>query len=357
MATLPIENFRVLLDGGSPRWIPFSLDVGATAGLTEPIRRRFVEATGSSDHAEYFGADWRCFSLQARFGGDDPAVLHEAVPPGTTFDEWGIGHWAGGLEGTLDKNYPPLARAESVRDVEALPSPIIETEADASPLGAWHAAGYPVFGYAGSVYEWSWWLRGMERFMMDLVSDPALAEAVLRKVEEHTTRLALATARAGVDVLCFYDDAGMQRRMKMAPALWRQVIKPVWQRVLDTVRSRFPRARFFLHCCGKIDAIVPDIVDLGFHVLHPVQPECMDFEAMYCRYGSRIALAASISAQRLFPFGSPDEVRAEVRRLAGVAADRRAILMPSNRIQPETPWENVVAFAEACRALCHGNSS
>ncbi len=51
------------------------------------------------------------------------------------------------------------------------------------------------------------------------------------------------------------------------------------------------------------------------------------------------------------------EVRDEARRLAGVAADRRAILMPSNRIQPETPWENVVAFAEACRALCHGNSS
>jgi uroporphyrinogen decarboxylase len=346
----------MLLDGGSPRWIPFSLDIGAIPGLTEPIRRRFAEAAGGSDHAEHFGADWRCSSLSARFGGDDPAALHEAVPPGTTFDEWGIGHWAGGLEATLDKNYPPLGRAESVRDVEALPSPIIETESDASPLATWHAAGYPVLGYAGSVYEWSWWLRGMERFMMDLVSEPALAEAVLRKVEEHTTRLALATARAGVDVLCFYDDAGMQRGMQIAPALWRQFIKPVWQRVLDAVRSRFPRARFFLHCCGKIDAIVPDVVDLGFHVLHPVQPECMDFEAVYGRYGSRIALAATISAQRLFPFGSPDAVRAEVRRLAKVAADRRAILMPSNRIQPETPWENVVAFAAACRALRDANS-
>jgi uroporphyrinogen decarboxylase len=351
MAILPIDNLRVLLDGGSPRWMPFSFDVGAIPGMTEPIRRRFVEATGAAEPSEHFDTDWRLFSLPARFGGSDPAALHEALPPGTTFDEWGIGHWAGGLEGTLDKNYPPLARAASIAEIESLPSPVIATDADTSPVAAWHAAGYPVFGYAGSIYEWSWWLRGMERFMMDLMSEPALAEAVLRKVEHYTTRLALATAEAGVDVLCFYDDAGMQRGMQIAPALWRQFIRPAWKRVLDAVRGRFPQTRFFLHCCGKIDAIVHDIVELGFHVLHPVQPECMDFEAVYRQYGSRIVLAATISAQRLFPFGSPDAVRAEVRRLAKVAADRRAILMPSNRIQPETPWENVVAFAEACREI------
>jgi len=351
MPLSPLENLRILLEGGSPQWIPFSLDVGATPGFTEPIHRTFVEATGASDPAEYFHTDWRLFSLQARFGGDDPASLHESLPPGTTFDEWGIGHWAGGLEGTLDKNYPPLARAESVRDVEALPSPAVQSAGDASAVAAYHAAGYPVFGYAGSIYEWSWWLRGMERFMMDLVADPAMAEAVIRKVEAHTTRLALATAEAGVDVLCFYDDAGMQRGMQIAPARWRQFIKPAWERVLGAVRNRFPQARFFLHSCGKIDAIVPDVVELGFDILHPLQPECMDFEEVYRQFGSRIALAATISAQRVFPFGSPDEVRAEVQRLAGIAADRRAILMPSNRVQPETPWPNVAAFADACQSL------
>jgi len=348
MATSPIDNLRMLLDGGSPRWIPFSIDVGAIPGMTEPVRRKFAETTGGGEPAEAFDADWRLFSLSARFGGKDPAALHAELPPGTTFDEWGIGHWAGGLEGTLDKNYPPLARANCAAEVEALPSPILNADVDTAPVAAWHAAGFPVFGYSGSLYEWSWWLRGMERFMMDLVSEPALAEAVVRKVEEHTTRLALATAQAGVDVLCFYDDAGMQRGMQIAPALWRRYIKPAWQRVLDAVRDRYPHVRFFLHCCGKIDAIVEDIVELGFHVLHPIQPECMDFEAVYRQHGSRIVPAATISAQRLFPFGSPDEVRAEVRRLATIAADRRAILMPSNRIQPETPWDNVVAFVEAC---------
>ena len=346
----PRENLRILLDGGVPEWSPFSLDIGAMPGLTEPVLRRFRQETGGEEPAEHFGADWRRFSLACRFGGDDPAAWHREVQPGTWFDEWGIGHWAGGLEGTLEQHFPPLATATDVRRIEALPLPVIEAGVDRSVVERFQAAGYPVFGYAGSIYEWSWWLRGMEQFLMDVISEPVLAEAIVRKVEQHTTRLALATAAAGVDVLCWYDDAGMQHGLQLAPALWRRFVKPAWQRVLDAVRSRFPDVRFFLHSCGKIEAIVEDIVELGFHVLHPIQPECMDFAAVYEQFGRRIALTATLSAQRIFPFGSPDDVRDEVRRLAGIVArDRRAIFMPSNRIQPETPWENVVAFADQAR--------
>jgi uroporphyrinogen decarboxylase len=350
--TRPIDNLKTLLHGGAPAWVPFSLDVGAMPGFSEPIRRKFREITGAESPAEYFGADLRTFSLTARFGGEDPAALHEAVAPGTTFDEWGIGHWAGGLEGTLDKTYPPLVRADSVHEVEVLPSPVIQSDADASAVDAHHAAGYPVLGYAGSMYEWSWWIRGMEGFLADMVSDPVLAEAVIRKVEEHTTRLAVATARAGIDVLCFYDDAGMQRGMQISPGLWRKFIRPAWRRVLEAVRKEAPGARFFLHSCGKIEPIIPDVIELGFHILHPVQPECMDFATVHREYGNQIVLAATISSQKVFPFGSAEDVRREVRRLAEIAGPgRRCILMPSNVIQPETPWENVVAFAEEARAV------
>ena len=352
MSQRPLDNLRSLLDGRAGSWIPFSLDVGAIPGFSPPIERTFRRITGAEDPAEYFDTDVRLFSLSARFGGDDPAALHDAVEPGTTFDEWGIGHRAADVEGTVDKTFAPLGRASTVDDVEALPSPVIETDVDTSPIEAYHAAGCVVFGYAGSIYEWSWWIRGMERFLVDLVSDPPMAEALVRKIEEHTTRLAIATARAGVDVLCVYDDAGMQHGMQISPALWRQYVKPAWRRVIEAVRAEAPQVKFFLHSCGKIDPIVPDVVELGFDVLHPVQPECMDFEDVYRRYGDRILLAATISSQKVFPFGSAEDVRREVRRLAEIAAsDRRCILMPSNVIQPETPWENVVAFAEEARAL------
>ena len=352
MPTRSIDNLRALLAGDSPAWIPFSLDVGAAAGMSEPIARQFREKTGAACPAEYFDTDFRRFSLGTRFGGDDPAALYPPVPPGTTFDEWGIGHWAGGLEGTLDRMYPPLAAARSAADVEALPAPRIASAADAAAVAAFHAAGYPVLGYAGSIYEWSWWLRGMERFLIDMAQDPPLAEAIIRKVEGHTTRLALATARRGVDVLCMYDDVGMQQGMQISPSCWRRYIKPAWQRVIAAVRREFPQVWFFLHSCGKIDPIVPDVIELGFDILHPLQPECMDFAAVYRQYGRQIALCATISSQRILPFSAPEEVRREVRRLAAAAGgERRCILMPSNVLQPETPWENVVALAEEARAL------
>ena len=252
----------------------------------------------------------------------------------------------------MGKTYSPLAEARSARDVEALPSPIVETNVDASAIETHHANGYPVFGYAGSLYEWSWWIRGMENFMMDLLSDPEMAEAIISKVADHTTRLAVASARLGVDVLCMYDDAGTQRGMQISPDLWRRFIKPAWRSVIASVRRGAPNAKFFMHSCGKIDQIVPDIIEVGFDILHPIQPECMCFEQIHRQHGGKIVLAATISAQRLFPFGSPQDIRREVRRLAGIVSEsRRCIFMPSNMIQPETPWENVLAFADEVRAL------
>jgi uroporphyrinogen decarboxylase len=347
----PRDNLLRLLEGQSPEWVPFSLDVGAIPGATEPVRRKFREQTGSDDWAEHFQTDFRLCSLRQRFGGDDPAALHGPLPPSTAFDEWGIGHWAGGAEGGLERLYPPLAKARSPAEIESLPAPVIGPPDDPSAIEAFHRAGYPVFGYAGSIYEWSWWLRGMENFLTDLVAAPAMAQAVLEKVAAHTAALAVASARAGIDVLCFYDDVGMQTGMQISPELWRRHVRPAWRRVVDAVRSAVPRARLFLHSCGRIDPVLPDLVDLGFHILHPVQPECMDFEAVYRRYGRRIAVAATLSSQRILPFGSPGDVRREVRRLAGIAADRRCLLMPSNRLQPETPWENIAAFADEAKRL------
>ena len=191
----------------------------------------------------------------------------------------------------------------------------------------------------------------MENFLADLVANPALAEAVLRKVEQHTTRLANATVRLGVDVLCVYDDAGMQTGMQLSPSLWRRFVKPAWKRVIQAVRSEVPDAKFFFHCCGRIDAIVPDVIECGFDILHPVQPECMSFDDVYRQYGRDIVVTATLSSQELLPFGSAGDVRREVQRLATVAADGRTILMPSNVIQPETPWDNILAFINAAREL------
>lgn len=348
--TTCLENFRNLVYAGQAEWIPFTLDVGAVPGFTQPVLQRFRRETGSDKPEEFFDYDFRTVSLRTRFGGDDPSALHPSAPPGTTFDEWGVGHWAGGAAGTYEKILPPLAGAKSAADVGALPAPRIDPGDAERAVREYHDRGYPVFGYAGSIYEWSWWLRGMQQFMMDLAGDPAMAEAVLDKVAGYTGTLALETARAGIDVLCFYDDAGMQTGMQISPGMWRRFVKPRWREVLGAVRRLHPGCVFFLHSCGSIGPIVGDIVEAGFQILHPVQPECMDFRTTRARYGRALVLCATVSSQKVFPFGVPDEVRQAVRESrTACSPDNRTILCPSNLIQPETPWENVLAFVEAAR--------
>ena len=350
----PRENFRLLVDGGTPRWVPFTLDVGASAGFTDAIHARFVRETGASDPAEHFDYDLRTASLERRRGRAGGAARRVGpaaeLPPGTTFDEWGIGHWAGGAEDTYERMFPPLTGELDEARIRDLPEPMIVAGDTAARVAAFHERGYPVAGYAGSIYEWSWWLRGMEQFLVDLLERPDLAEALVAKVAGFTTRLALASADAGIDLLCFYDDAGSQAGMQISPPLWRSLIKPAWKSVLDEVRRQYPRACFFLHSCGDITPVVADVAEIGFHVLHPVQPECMDAPAIKQRLGDRIVLCATLGAQRTLARGTPEEVEAETTRVIdALGADRRCLVCPSNRIQPETPWENVLAFERAAR--------
>jgi uroporphyrinogen decarboxylase len=347
----PMENLRRLRNGGSAEWIPFTLDVGAVPGFTKPVLERFRRETGADQPEEFFDYDYRTVSLETRFGGENPAALHAVVEPGTVFDEWGGGHLAGTTEGATEKTFPALATATGIGDVESLPVPIIESGDEAGRIAAYQRRGYPVFGYGGSVYEWSWWLRGMEQFMVDLMADPEMAEAVLDKVSAHTKRLALASAKAGMDVLCFYDDAGMQSGMQIAPETWRRFIKPRWREILTSVRKQYPETMFFLHSCGKIHEIIPDIIEIGFDILHPIQPECLDINEVFARHGHEIILCGCISAQKTFPFGSPDDVRDYVRGLKKLfAQNNRGLLFPSNMIQPETPWENILAFVEEAKS-------
>ena len=192
------------------------------------------------------------------------------------------------------------------------------------------ARGYPVAGYAGSIYEWSWWLRGMEQFLVDLLERPDLAEALVAKVAGFTTRLALASARAGIDLLCFYDDAGSQAGMQISPPFWRSLIKPAWKSVLGTVRREHPEARFFLHSCGDITPVVADVAEIGFHVLHPVQPGM---------HGRRRDQAAARRPHRaLCHDGRPAHPRA---RRGGTRPDGAGRAVP----RPTLPHRNSVPFS------------
>jgi len=115
--------------------------------------------------------------------------------------------------------FPLLAGELDAARIRDLPEPIIVPGDAAERVAAFHDRGYPVADYTGSIYEWSWWLRGMEQFLVDLLDQIDLAETLVAKVAGFTTPLALATAEAGIDLLCFYDDAGSQSGMQISTPL------------------------------------------------------------------------------------------------------------------------------------------
>lgn len=207
-----------------------------------------------------------------------------------------------------------------------------------------------VSGEIENPFKRYWHLRGLENALADYLADPESLEAAYDRLFPLATELALCMARAGVDMVKVVGDVAMQDRIMMGPKPWRRYDKPRWARLIDACRAVRPELAFFFHSDGKLTDLIDDLIDVGFTVINPIQPECMDPVEVKRRWGSRITLHGGISIQRTLPFGRPDDVRREVQNLIRhCGADGGLIVMPSNDIQPDTPVENILACYEAVR--------
>jgi uroporphyrinogen decarboxylase len=280
----------------------------------------------------------------------------DKVPPGGYLDAWGIYHAPWPSDPTFEVYYPPLEGVANLRDLEGYPSPgldmaSLEDARDDALLI--RSLGKSSTCYSGSLYEWSWNLRGQERFFLDLYENPSFIEAIVNKVAAFTRDLALALQDAGVDILAFYDDFGQQDRLQVSPESWRRFIKPGWKMIWDAVRRKNPETIIFLHSCGHIREVLPDLVELGVDVVHPIQPEAMDVYQVAGEFKGDLALWGTISSQRTIPFGSPGDVASEIReRTERLGGEGAFIVSPSNIMGPEVPLVNIDAFHEACGRYC-----
>ena len=134
----------------------------------------------------------------------------------------------------------------------------------------------------------------------------------------------------------------------MSPEVWDDLIGPGEQREYDLVHAYGKDV--WLHSCGCIDALIPRLVEMGLDVLNPVQPECMDIARLKADYGGRLTFWGALSTQQTLPFGTPDEVRAEARRVRDLmSTDGGYILSPAQSIQGDVPVANIEALLEVAR--------
>ncbi len=147
-------------------------------------------------------------------------------------------------------------------------------------------------------------------------------------------------------------DFGTQRGPFLSLATYRELYKPFHRRVNGWVHAH-TSWKTFIHSCGGVEPLIADFIDAGFDILNPVQcsAEGMAPEGLKARYGDRITFwGGGVDTQKTLPFGTPDQVRAEVRRRIQVFAPGGGFVFNTiHNVQAGSPVENVVALYEAVR--------
>jgi uroporphyrinogen decarboxylase len=156
-----------------------------------------------------------------------------------------------------------------------------------------------------------------------------------------------------LDVVEFNDDLGTQDNMMFSPDLYREMLKPRHAEFVAMLRKKAPQAKVFMHCCGSVRQIIPDLIEIGVDVLNPIQPLArgMDPGELKAEFGSEICFQGAIDVQQGM-IGTPAEVRQEAAsRITALAPGGGYVLATANNITGDIPLENVLCLYESATDL------
>jgi len=343
----PRERVLLALDHQETDRVPISQ---ICAGFNPPARESF-DALLKRDRGmgidEYLGG-----ILDVQY--IEPAYRGPALRPGEDF--WGvirkpISYGPGSYD---EIEHFPLGEAKTVDDLWAhrWPSP---DWFDFSVIPARAAAlrarrNYALITANGHIFESSWYMRGFERTLQDFIEEPEIAHALLGRVAdfhlEYFRRL-LEAARGTVDIVYTGDDIGGQQGLLMSLKTWQSFLKPLHARFNRMIHEF--GAKVLYHSDGDIMDAVEGLMDSGIDVLEALQFSAgkMDPTLLKRKGGNRLSFAGGVSIQTTLPFGTVEQVRAEVEMLIRTLGQGGGyILGPSHYIQAGTPPENVLALFE-----------
>jgi uroporphyrinogen decarboxylase len=198
----------------------------------------------------------------------------------------------------------------------------------------------------------SQYLRGYEQWLMDIVLNPEFLDALMDRALEWWLELAetvLDEVGPYVDVVAFGDDVAFQDRPMVDLDRYRRLFKPRHRRMVDLIKGK-SRAKVLYHCCGAVKSLMEDFIDIRVDALNPVQVSSagMDTAELKAEFGDRICFWGGIDTHQVLPFGSPEDVRAEVeRRIEDLSPGGGFVLAPVHNIQEDVPPENILAMTDA----------
>jgi uroporphyrinogen decarboxylase len=201
------------------------------------------------------------------------------------------------------------------------------------------------FSIAFALFERAWTLRGMENLFLDMVEAPEFVDELLDRITEYNLALIAQAVQHDIDAVHFPDDWGCQRGLLMGARLWERFLMPRLARMFAAVKAA---GKFVtIHCCGQVQELFPQLLEIGLDAFNPFQPEVMDPYEMKRQWGGRLTFWGGVSTQRLLPYGTPDEVRAEARKLMReVGRGGGYILSPAHEVPGDVRPENLLALIE-----------
>ncbi len=335
------------------------------AEVEEMVRRRFrVDVVGLPVFEPIPGVRntrWKPWRLP----DGAPALISADFAPEVTergdllirASDGSVSHWmAAGTVHFVPRD-APLANA-TLEDLERWePARISDEELDFLHRVArrlYEETEYAIFGwFGGSIFEGAQFARGWLRWLIDLRRTPAFAGALVAKLaraaRENLERYLEAVGEY-VDVVGFGDDFGTQHGLQIAPEEYRRFFQPYHRDLFGLVHAR-TRAKVFLHSCGAISQLIPDLIEVGVDILNPVQTSAvgMEPERLKREFGDRVVFwGGGCEVQGLLPWATPEEVEADVRhRLEIFAPGGGYVFAPIHDLQHDIPPANIVAMYDA----------
>ena len=211
------------------------------------------------------------------------------------------------------------------------------------------ASQFRVISHTFGLFERAWSLRGFENFLVDLAVNHTFAEELLEHVTEWLLQSVDLMAAAPVDAIMLTDDHAGQRGLLMGDERWRRFFKPRWKRIYERVHHY--GLYTIMHMCGDTSAVVPDLIEMGLDCMESCQPECMDIYKLKRNYGRDIRFWGGLGAQSVLPFGTPDDVGTETRRLKREMGCGGGFVLASTKPPgEEVAIANIAAYLEEASA-------
>lgn len=192
---------------------------------------------------------------------------------------------------------------------------------------------------------------GMENYFMKMYDCPAVVEAATEHIVDYyvaANEKFFTGLGDAADVLFFGNDFGTQRDLFLSPELFRRFVLPSFKRLI-AVGKKYNK-KIMLHSCGSIARIIPDLIDAGVDILHPIQAQAAGMSAReLAQYKNDLAFVGGIDAQSFFVQATPAQIRDEVHRVRDILGPNIVISPSHEEVLPNVPPENILAMAEAAR--------